>query len=370
MERPTLDGIEVELATASRPRPKDSELGFGRVFTDHMLIWDYEAPGGWQKPKIVPYQPIALDPSAMVLHYGQAIFEGLKGFRGQDGQVRLFRALDHCKRLNAGTPRLCMPQVDAEKLKAAILALVSVDEGWVPSSPGTALYIRPAMIATEPGLGVRASQRYRLFVILSPVGAYYADGFKPLKIWVEEKYVRAAPGGIGSVKAAANYVASLLAAEEAKARGYAQVLWLDGLGRRTFEEVGTMNLFVQVGDEVITAPLEGTILGGMTRDTVITLLKKWGVKVSERRISLPEVVQAQKDGQLREVFGTGTAAVISPVGELGFGNEKLVVGGGQIGELSKRLYEAVTRIQYGQDADTYGWLTPVPKAPPELRRAG
>lgn len=348
--------LRIERSTSPRPRPNEAELGFGRYFTDHMFVVDYEEGRGWFDPRIVPYGPFELDPAACVFHYGQELFEGMKAFRGADGSVRLFRPEANCRRMNEGARRLCMPTMDAELMEHFITELVRVDEDWVPRSRGTALYIRPTMIATEPFLGVRPSKTYRFFVILSPVGAYFSGGMAPVKIWVEPKYVRAAPGGLGAVKAGANYAASLLAAEEAKKAGYAQVLWLDAKEHRWFEEVGTMNLFVKIGDEVVTAPLGGTILPGITRDSVLTLLRDWGMNVNERPISIEEVAQAYSKGQLEEVFGTGTAAVISPVDELAFRGERFVVGDGKIGPVAQRLYDTITGIQAGTLPDPHGWV--------------
>jgi branched-chain amino acid aminotransferase len=349
----------VNLASSRKPRPKDSDLVFGRNFTDHMAIVDYEADRGWFDPRVVPYGPLTLDPAAAVLHYGQELFDGLKAFRGADGKVRIFRIDRHAKRMHDGAARLCMPAVDEELFKQSALELVRADREWVPASAGTSLYIRPAMVATEPFLGVRPSKRYLYFVIASPVSGYGGQVFSPARIWVEDKYVRAAQGGLGAVKSGANYLASLAAAEEAKARGYAQVLWTDAANHRYLEEVGTMNLVVRIGDEFVTPPLGGTILGGVTRDSVITLLRDWGMPVSERPIAIDEVLAAHRNGALREVFGCGTAAVITPVGELGWRGEKLVINGGQAGEMARKLYDAVTDIQYGRAPDTHGWMTAI-----------
>jgi branched-chain amino acid aminotransferase len=349
----------VNLASARKPRPKDSDLVFGRTFTDHMAIVDYEADRGWFDARVVPYGPLTLDPAAAVLHYGQELFDGLKAFRGADGKVRIFRLDRHAKRMHDGAPRLCMPAVEEELFKQSALELVRADRDWVPASPGTSLYIRPAIVATEPFLGVRPSKRYLYFVIASPVSGYGGQVFSPARIWVEDKYVRAAQGGLGAVKSGANYLASLLAAEEAKARGYAQVLWTDAANHRYLEEVGTMNLMVRIGDEFVTPPLGGTILGGVTRDSVITLLRDWGMPVSERPIAIDEVLAAHRNGALREVFGCGTAAVITPVGELGWRGEKLVINGGQAGEMARKLYDAVTDIQYGRAPDKHDWMTVV-----------
>lgn len=351
--------IQVTLSTEPKARPAESTLGFGKHFTDHMLVIDWTVGKGWHDARVVPYGPLSLDPAAAVLHYGQAMFEGMKGFRGRDGKVRLFRVDNHCRRMASGAPRLCMPPPDPELMRAGIEALVRADESWVPSSPGTALYIRPTLIASEPFLGVRPAERYTFFTITSPVGAYYAEGMKPVKIFVERSYVRAASGGLGAIKAGANYAASLLAGETARKAGFAQVLWLDAKEHRYLEEVGTMNLMLKIRGELVTPPLAGTILGGITRDCVLTLAKQWGLPHAERPIAIDEVVAAHRSGDLEEVFGCGTAAVISPVGELALGDERLVINDGVIGETARRLYEEITAIQYGTKPDTHGWLSEV-----------
>ncbi len=347
----------LHLAAARKPRPEDKDLVFGRTFTDHMAMVDYDAERGWFDPRVVPYGPVALDPAAAVFHYAQEMFDGLKAFRGTDGKVRVFRLDRHCRRLHEGAPRLCIPAVDEGLARAAILALLDADRDWVPSSPGTALYIRPTVIATEPFLGVRPAKRYLFFVIASPVGAYSGEAFTPTRILVEDSYVRAAVGGLGGVKAGANYIASLRAAEDAKARGYAQVLWTDAHEHTYLEEVGTMNLVVRIGDEIVTPPLEGSILAGVTRDSVMTLLREWGFSVSERRLGMEELLKAHRAGTLREVFGCGTAAVITPVGTLGWKGEDIVIGDGRPGEIARRLFDAITAIQYGRGPDTHGWMT-------------
>jgi branched-chain amino acid aminotransferase len=352
--------IEIQRAEVLKPRLPDGELGFGRVFTDHMFVMEYEPAAGWHRPRIMPYGPLVLDPAAAVFHYGQAMFEGLKAFRNRAGAVRLFRPDQHARRLAVGAERLCMPSPDSETFVQALLKLIEVDQAWVPSSTGTALYVRPTLIASEPFLGVRASTRYLFFVILSPVGPYYAEGLDPVKIWIEERFVRAARGGLGAIKAGANYAASLLAATEAKEKGYAQVLWLDAKEHRFLEEVGTMNLFVRIGDEVITPPLEGSILAGVTRDTVLSLLKEWGARASERPLSIDELLAAHRAGTLKEVFGSGTAAVISPVGQLRLGSERIVIQEGQIGEVARHLFDAISGIHYGDLPDPHGWMVPLP----------
>lgn len=349
--------IAIDRTPSPRPHPPDSELKFGRVFTDHMLLVDYEEGVGWKNARVVPFGPLPFSPAAAGLHYGQSMFDGLKAFRGIDGKVRVFRADRHAARMVEGAARLCMPALPVEDLRQAIAEFVRVERDWIPSSPGTALYLRPTQIATEPFLGVRPSTQYLFFLIASPVGAYYAEGFGPVRIRIEDKYVRAAPGGLGAVKAAANYVASLYAAEEAKHAGYAQVLWTDAVEHAALEEVGSMNAFLRIGDEIATPALSGTILGGVTRDCVITLLRRWGFAVNERRILVEEVLRAHRAGTLREVFGTGTAAVISPVGELGWKDQRLVIGDGQPGELSQRLFKAITDIQYGHAPDPDGWTS-------------
>jgi branched-chain amino acid aminotransferase len=353
------DAIRITRATTRKPKPKDSELGFGTVFTDHMFLADFHEEKGWYDPRIEPYGPLSLEPAAAVLHYAQAIFEGLKAFRGVDGRVRFFRPHKHVERLNNSARRMCIPALEPELALRSWVELVGLEREWVPSSVGTSLYVRPTIVATEPFLGVRPAKSYVYFVILSPVGAYYKEGINPVKILVVDKYVRAVEGGIGQAKTGANYAASLLAAEEAHAAGFTQVLWLDGVHRRYVEEVGTMNIMLRIGDEVITPPLAGTILPGVTRDSALALLREWGVTVSERRIGIDEIVKAAGDGTLREVWGTGTAAVISPVGELSYRGQRIVINGGRIGELTERLYHAIVDVQYGRVQDTRGWTLEV-----------
>jgi len=354
--------IRTEISSARKTRPADGELIFGRVFTDHMAMADWEEGTGWFNPRVVPYGPFSLDPAAAVFHYGQEIFDGLKAFRAADGGVRMFRADRHCRRLAEGAARLCMPAIDVDLLRDLLVTLVDLDRDWVPSSPGTSLYLRPTLIATEPFLGVRPSKQYRFFAIASPVGPYQGVSFSPAKIWIEDRLVRAAPGGLGAVKAGANYAASLLAAEQAKVRGYDQVLWTDAGAHRYLEEVGTMNLVVVLGDEVVTPALDGTILGGVTRDSVLTLCREWGLKVSERRVGVDELLEGSTNGRLREVFGCGTAAVITPVGELGWKDGTIVINGGKPGALAGRLVTAITDVQYGRTPDTHGWMFDVPRS--------
>jgi len=351
--------IRIQRTTTKKERPQDKDLAFGTVFTDHMFVADFEEEKGWYDPRVEPYAPLPLDPATAVLHYGQSLFEGLKAFRGQDGTIRLFRPDKHVARLNRTAHRLCIPAIDPELVLKSWTTLVDVDRAWVPSAVGTSLYIRPTVIASEPFLGVRPARQYLYFVILSPVGPYYPEGLAPTRIKVIDTYVRAVAGGLGEAKTAANYAASLYAAEEAKHEGFTQVLWLDGVEHRYIEEVGTSNIMLRIGDEVITPPLAGTILAGVTRDSVLTLLKSWGVRVSERAITIDEVFAAADQGTLREVWATGTAAVISPVGELAYQGRRLVVNEGRIGDLAQKLYDTIVAIQYGAAPDPHGWTVAV-----------
>lgn len=351
--------ISVTKANKSRLKPKpadESKLGFGDIMTDHMFLMDWDAGKGWHSPRIVPYGDLSISPAAMGIHYGQEIFEGLKAYRGKDGVINLFRARDNFIRLNNSAKRLCMPQVETQLVMEGLRKLILLDKDWVPRSKGTSLYIRPTMIATEPHLGVRPANSYLFYIIIGPVGAYYKEGLNPVKIYVENRYVRAAIGGTGEAKTAGNYAASLLAAEEAKKKGFTQVLWLDAAHHKYIEEVGTMNMFFYIGDELLTAPLNGSILPGVTRDSVIKIAKDWGIKVVERSLTIDEVLDSAKEGTLREAFGTGTAAVISPVGQITYRDQDVIVAGGRMGELSQRLYDEITGIQYGEKPDTRGWV--------------
>jgi branched-chain amino acid aminotransferase len=351
--------IPIHRTTTPKPRPPSTKLGFGQYFSDHMFLLDYEAGRGWHSPRIVPYGPLSLDPAASALQYAQGLFDGLKAFRSQDGKIRINRAERHCQRLAGGVARMCMPEVPVDLLMRGLFELVRVDRDWVPSEPDTSLYLRPTIIGTEPFLGVRPSRAFTLFVIASPVGAYYEEGFDPVSIWIESECVRAARGGLGAVKAGANYAASLYAAERAKKNGYSQVLWLDAAEHKYLEEVGTMNLFVEIGGVFITPPLEGSILEGVTRNSIITLLREWGQTVLERPVSVDEIAAAHAQGKLGEVFGCGTGAVISPVGELGFAEKRIAIHGGTAGPMSKRLFEELGGIQQGKIPDRHGWMTPI-----------
>lgn len=351
--------ISITRTTTPKAKPDQNSLGFGKYFTDHMFIMDYDEGQGWHDARIVPYAPLVLDPACMMLHYGQGIFEGMKAYKGPNGETLLFRPKKNMERVNISNDRLCIPQIDTDFCVEAIKQLVKVDEDWIPTAEGTSLYIRPFIIATEVALGVHPAKSYQFIVILSPVGAYYPEGLNPVKIYVEPHYVRAVKGGVGFAKTPANYAASLKAQMEAKEKGYTQVLWLDGLEKKYIEEVGTMNVFFVIGDTIVTPELNGSILAGITRDSSVELLRHWGYKVEERKISIQEVFEANEKGELKEVFGTGTAAVISPVGELNYDGKIITINNGEIGPFSHKLYDAITAIQSGKAEDVLDWTVRV-----------
>ena len=348
--------VTITKSDTLKPKPDNSSLGFGTIFTDHMFNMDYNPDNGWHNPRIEPYTAIEMDPATAVLHYGQAVFEGLKAYRTDSGAVQFFRPKDNFKRLNRSCRMLCIPKFDEDFVFDAMKQLIALEKDWIPGAPETSLYIRPTIIATDHFLGVRASHTYRFFIILSPVGAYYSEGFNPVKIWVTKNHVRAVRGGIGEAKAAGNYAASLYAGEEAHKHGYTQVLWLDGVHQKYIEEVGSMNIFFVIDDELVTPVLNGSILPGITRDSVLTIAKKWNIKVSERQISIDELIDAHDSGKLQEIFGSGTAAVISPVGEMKYGDRVINIGGSKVGPMANRLYQAITDIQYGRTEDAMGWI--------------
>lgn len=344
----------------TRTRPADeTKLGFGMHYSDHMFLMDYSEGQGWKSPRIEPYRPIPLEPAALVLHYAQQVFEGLKAYRRKDGGVQLFRPQDNYERMNRSAKRLCMPFIDLETWLQALKELVALDHEWVPRTKGASLYIRPTMIATEPHLGVKISSEYLFYIMTGPVGAYYPEGFNPTRILVEDRYVRAARGGVGEAKTAGNYAASLLAMEDAHKQGYTQVLWLDAVHRKYAEEVGTSNMFFLMDGELVTPPLTGSILPGITRATVIQLAKDWGVPISEREISIDEIADGIRSGRLNEMFASGTAAVISPVGEICYKGQVFKVNDGRVGPLAVRFYEEIQGIQYGERPDPHGWILPV-----------
>lgn len=352
--------ITIERTQHPKQKPTDqTRLGFGNYYTDHMFLMNYDEGKGWHDPRIVPYGPIELDPAAMCLHYGQEVFEGLKAYRTEDGRILLFRPDRNMARLNSSNERLCIPAIDEAFAVEAIKKLVSVDQDWIPTAEGTSLYIRPFIFATEAQVGVHPAQELLFAIILSPVGAYYPEGLNPVKIYVEDKYVRAVRGGMGYTKTGGNYAASLKAQDEAEKVGYTQVLWLDGVERKYIEEVGTMNVFFVIDDEIITPELQGSILPGVTRMSCIELLKKQGYKVSERRLSIEEVAKAADAGKLKEAFGSGTAAVISPIGELKWDEKVMTINNGEIGPVSQHLYDTLTGIQWGKLLDPYGWTVEV-----------
>ncbi len=343
---------------ARKPEP-DQPLGFGQIFTDHMFVMDYIDGQGWIEPRIEPYSPICLDPSAMVFHYGQSIFEGLKAYKIADGSINLFRPRLNFERMNSTNDRMVIPAVDPDFCLYALKELIKVEQDWIPQAEGTSLYVRPFIFAADPFLGVRPAHTYKFMIILSPSGAYYPNGMDPVNIYVENEYVRAAPGGTGAVKTSGNYAASLKAQDKAYKAGYVQVLWLDGVERQYIEEVGSMNIFFVIDGQLVTPALNGCILPGITRKTVLELAQSMGIETVERRISIDELFQAAKAGRVSEVFGAGTAAVISPVGELKYKDEIVVFNDNKIGQMSQTFYDTITGIQYGQLPDDFGWIEKV-----------
>ena len=347
--------IKITRSTHLKEKPNQEHLGFGQYFTDHMFILDYDEGIGWHDARIVPYEPLAIDPATMVLHYAQETFEGLKAYRGPNNEIYLFRPEMNAKRMINSNKRLCMPELPVYMFVEAVEAIVKYEQDWIPTAPDTSLYIRPFMFAYQPGIGVHPANSYKFLIILSPVGAYYPEGIDPIKIWVEDEYVRAVKGGTGFTKCGGNYAGSIAAQVKAEKEGYTQVLWLDGVHRKYVEEVGSMNIMFYINDEIITAPIEGSVLPGVTRDSIITLLKDWGYKVSERHLSIDELMKAGHDGTLKEVFGTGTAAVISPVGELNYKGDIVTINDFKTGPLTKRLYDHLTGIQWGKEEDKHQW---------------
>ena len=350
--------FDIQKTTAPKPKPDPNTLKFGRSFTDHMFLMEYTPDKGWHDGRVVPYGPLELDPASSVLHYSQQMFEGMKAYRASDGRILLFRPYKNADRVRNTNERMCIPEMDEDLFVESIKTLVGTDRDWIPEKPGTSLYIRPYIIANDPFLGVSPASRFKYIIICGPVGPYYdtpGGGLLSATIYVEEEYVRAVVGGTGFAKVGGNYAGTLKAQEKAKALGCEQVMWLDALEHSYVEEIGTSNAFFMIGDEVITPPLTGTILPGVTRISVIELLNKWGVSVSERRLRIGDVVKAAEDGNLKEIFATGTAAVISPVGKLKFKDEILTIGSGGVGPLSQKLYDTLYGIQTGALADEMGW---------------
>ncbi len=354
--------LDIKITKTTSPKAKpaaDQPLGFGHIFTDHMFMMNYTEGQGWHDARIVPYGDLTISPAAMVFHYGQEMFEGLKAYKGVDGKAYLFRPDMNAKRTNNSNKRLCIPELPEEDFVQAVKAVVNVDRDWIPEKEGTSLYIRPFIIATDAFLGVAPSKTYLFMIILSPSGAYYESGLAPVGIWIEDDYVRAVRGGMGFAKTGGNYAASLAAQVKAHDDGYSQVLWLDGVERKYIEEVGAMNIFFKIDGKIVTPMLNGSILPGITRDSVINLCKHWGLEVEERRISVDELIEAQHSGKLEEVFGTGTAAGISPVGKLRYKDDVMTINGGVIGELSQKIYDTITGIQWGKTEDPLGWRVEV-----------
>ena len=355
--------IPVTKTSTPKPIPTDAgSLGFGKVFTDHMFLMDYDREQGWHDARIVPYGPLSLDPASGVFHYAQECFEGLKAYRTRDNRIQLFRPDCNARRLNQTHRRLCIPELPEEIFLQAIQALVTVEKDWVPRARGASLYLRPFTIATTAQLGVHAAGSYQFVIICSPSGAYYASGLAPIKIYVEDRYVRACPGGTGFVKCGGNYAVSLLAAQEAEARGYSQVLWLDSQKHRYVEEVGAMNIFFKIDGKIFTAAAQdddGTVLPGVTRRSILELLRDWEYPVTKGRLSIHDVMAAARRGGLEEVFGSGTAAVISPVKQLDYRGSSAYVNQGKIGPLTQWLYDTLTGIQWGELPDPKGWVVPV-----------
>ncbi|HBN10572.1 MAG TPA: branched chain amino acid aminotransferase [Ruminococcus sp.] len=355
-----MEKITIELNPNPKPKPQDeSKLGFGHIFTDHMFIMDYNRDKGWHSPRIVPFGPLSLSPATMCLHYGQEVFEGMKAYRTADDKIQLFRPEENFKRLNVSNERLVIPPIDEELALHALNELVKIDRDWVPHTDGASLYIRPFIISVDPFLGVRPADEYMFIIIMSPSGSYYASGLEPVSIYVESNYVRAVRGGMGFTKTAGNYAASLIAQNEAHEQNYSQVLWLDGVEKKYIEEVGAMNIFFKIDGEIITPSLHGSILSGITRKSALELCRSWGMKVSEKRITIQEVAEAYDNGKLEEVFGTGTAAVISPVGHLKWNDKVMTINNNKIGEVSQKLYDTMTGIQYGKIEDKFGWVREV-----------
>ncbi|MCL2096257.1 MAG: branched-chain amino acid aminotransferase [Oscillospiraceae bacterium] len=351
--------ISITLTEKPKEKPDQNNLGFGQYFTDHMFLLNYAKDKGWHEPRIEPYSPLSLDPASMVLHYGQEVFEGLKAYKNSNGDIRLFRSIDNIRRFNSSNERLSIPAIDEDLFTDALNQLVLTDKDWIPELPGTSLYIRPFLIATDPFLGVRGSESFLFVIILSPVGAYYASGMSPTKILAEDEDVRAVRGGVGYAKTGANYAATIRAQERAKKKGFAQILWIDAIERKYIEEVGTSNAFVMIDGVVITPPLGGSILPGITRDSCIKILKSWDIPVEERQISIDEIIAASDNNKLDEMFSSGTAAVVSPVGELTYRDRTIIIRENTVGPISQRLYDTLTGIQWGEIPDSFNWTTKV-----------
>ncbi len=351
--------IKIVKTTTPKEHPESSTLGFGKFFTDHMFIMDYSREKGWYDARIVPFGNIEIHPASTVLHYGSEIFEGLKAYRREDGTVQMFRPIENIRRMNRSAERLCLPQIDEDMAMEILNTFVAFEQDWTPSAPGTSLYLRPFMFGNDETLGVHAVHNARLMIIASPVGSYYKEGINPVKIMIEADDVRAVRGGTGYAKCGGNYAASNRAGERAEQQGYSQVLWLDGVERKYIEEVGAMNVMFKINGEIVTPALTGSILPGITRMSCIEVLKKEGYKVSERLLSIDELEKAMDDGSLEEAWGCGTAAVVSPIGELRYKDKIFTVNNGEIGEVTQKLYDTLTGIQWGKIEDSFGWTCPI-----------
>lgn len=353
--------MKITLSKNLKQKPDVNKLGFGKYFTDHMLVMEY-SDGKWSEPEIKPYEDFSLNPASVVLHYGQGIFEGCKAYKNAEGKITMFRPEDNIKRMNRSAARLCMAELPVKETLEAVFELIRIEKDWIPTAPGTSLYVRPTMVGTEAFLGVHPSKKYIFFVILSPVGSYYANGLAPTRIYVEDVYNRAAIGGTGEAKCLGNYAASLLAAEVANKKGYEQVLWMDAAERKYVEEVGSMNIFFVIDGKVVTPELDGSILPGITRDSAIKVLREFGYTVEEKKVSIDELLKAYAEGKLNEAFGTGTAAVISPVGIIGYKDKVMEINNNKMGRITEWLYDRLTGIQTERYPNSYNWVVEIAKA--------
>ena len=351
--------ISIERTKTPKAKPDANGIPFGTYFTDHMFMMNYVKGEGWINPRIVPYGPLSLEPSAMVFHYAQEVFEGMKAYRGTDGKIRLFRPMENIRRMNNSCDRLCVPRIPEDLFLEALKTLVELEQDWVPSAPDTSLYIRPFVIATDPHVGVHASHTYVFCIITCPVGSYYAEGINPVKIMIESDDVRAVKGGTGYTKCGGNYAASIRAGERAAEKGFSQVLWLDGVHRKYIEEVGSMNVMFKINGVIVTPELTGSVLPGVTRKSCIEILQHWGYTVEERAISIDELIESAQSGALEEAWGTGTAAVVSPIGLIEYLGKDYTVSNFQIGEVTQKLYDTITAIQWHKGEDPYGWTIEV-----------
>ncbi len=351
--------ISITKTTSPKEKPEETNLGFGKYFTDHMFLMDYTPDKGWHDARIVPFGNLSLHPAATVFHYGAEIFEGLKAYRTASGEVQLFRPTENIARLNNSAERLCLPQLDPDDALQALKTFVSLEKDWVPHMAGTSLYLRPFMFGNDESLGVHSIHNATFVIIASPVGNYYAEGLAPVKIMIEAKDVRTVRGGTGYAKCGGNYAASMRAGHKAEESGFSQVLWLDGVERKYIEEVGAMNVMFKINGTVVTPALTGSILPGITRKSIIQVLKDMNIPVEERLFSVDELAKAVREGTLEEAWGCGTAAVVSPIGDLRYLDHDYIISGGKIGKLTQTLYDRLTGIQWGRLPDPYGWTVKI-----------